>query len=310
LKAWAITALGGIMALIVGLLVAWRFQRGITNPLRQLMRAMADIRERHRYDLSVDDAGTGRSACSSTDSTQCSATSGSEMPGSMRIGATWSRRWPTGPAIFARRATRPTPPIRAKSEFLATMSHEIRTPMNGIMVMAEILANTDMPRRQRRYAEVIAHSGQSLLAIINDIRISRKSSRGNFSWKGMSVEVAELADTVVSLFAERAHGKNIDLAALVDPMTPRAIHRRPRTPHPDRQQPGEHALKFTESGFVHLTIGPAAERRGFLRIAVNDTGIGIRRRRSRASSKRSHRPISRPRGTMAAPGLALRSASG
>jgi len=84
----AITALGGIMALIVGLLVAWRFQRGITNPLRQLMRAMADIRERHRYDLSVDDAGDRRSACSSTDSTQCSATSGSEMPGSMRIGAT------------------------------------------------------------------------------------------------------------------------------------------------------------------------------------------------------------------------------
>src|SRR5262249_1732890 len=53
----AITALGGLMALIVGLMVAWRFQRGITNPLRQLMRAMADIREHHRYDLAVDDAG-------------------------------------------------------------------------------------------------------------------------------------------------------------------------------------------------------------------------------------------------------------
>jgi two-component system sensor histidine kinase BarA len=57
----------------------------------------------------------------------------------------------------------------SKSDFLATMSHEIRTPMNGIMVMAEMLAAAEMPQRQRRYAEVIAKSGQSLLSIINDI---------------------------------------------------------------------------------------------------------------------------------------------
>ncbi len=57
----------------------------------------------------------------------------------------------------------------AKSTFLATMSHEIRTPMNGVLVMAELLASSDLPARQRRYADVIARSGKSLLAIINDI---------------------------------------------------------------------------------------------------------------------------------------------
>ncbi|TXM78176.1 hypothetical protein FV219_28340, partial [Methylobacterium sp. WL122] len=36
----------------------------------------------------------------------------------------------------------------AKSTFLATMSHEIRTPMNGMLVMAELLAATDLPPRQ------------------------------------------------------------------------------------------------------------------------------------------------------------------
>ena len=57
----------------------------------------------------------------------------------------------------------------AKSDFLATMSHEIRTPMNGVMVMAEMLAAGELPPKQRRFAEVIAKSGASLLAIINDI---------------------------------------------------------------------------------------------------------------------------------------------
>jgi two-component system sensor histidine kinase BarA len=35
------------------------------------------------------------------------------------------------------------------------------------------------------------------------------------------------------------------------------------------------ALKFTEQGCVQLSIGPVAERRGILAIAVKDTGIGI-----------------------------------
>ena len=33
----------------------------------------------------------------------------------------------------------------AKSNFLATMSHEIRTPMNGMLVMAELLAASELP---------------------------------------------------------------------------------------------------------------------------------------------------------------------
>ena len=271
----AITALGGIMALIVGLLVAWRFQRGITNPLRQLMRAMADIRERHRYDLSVDDAGD-REIGMLVDG--FNAMLGDIRERDARLDA--HRRNLEQEVADRTRDLREARDAadtanRAKSEFLATMSHEIRTPMNGIMVMAELLANTDMPRRQRRYAEVIAHSGQSLLAIINDILDLSKIESGKFQLESMSVEVAELADTVVSLFAERAHGKNIDLAALVDPMTPRRITGDLVRLTQIVSNLVNNALKFTESGFVHLTIGPAAERRGFLRIAVNDTGIGI-----------------------------------
>src|SRR5262249_13644295 len=50
------TALGGAVALVVGLVVAWRFQRAITRPLQALLHAMLRIRKDHDYGVSVPDA--------------------------------------------------------------------------------------------------------------------------------------------------------------------------------------------------------------------------------------------------------------
>jgi signal transduction histidine kinase/CheY-like chemotaxis protein len=271
----AITAFGGLMALIVGLVVGFRFQRGITQPLQRLLAATAKVREQHRYDIALDASGD-REVGQLIDSFNAMLSDIKERDERLDAHRRNLERDIADRTCDLREARDAAEAANhAKSDFLATMSHEIRTPMNGIMVMAELLAKEQMPPRQRRCADVIVNSGQSLLAIINDILDFSKIEAGKLELEALPVDVAAQADTAISLFAERARSKGIDLAAIVDPTTPRSI-----TGDPVRlsQVIGNlinNALKFTEQGSVQLSIGPVAERPGILAIAVKDTGIGI-----------------------------------
>ena len=160
----------------------------------------------------------------------------------------------------------------AKSDFLAVMSHEIRTPMNGVLAMSELLARADLPPRHRRYAQIIAKSGKSLLGIINDILDFSKIEANRLELESLDVDVAELAEDVVGLFAERALEKRLDLAVFVDP----AVVAAKTDPTRLRQVLSNlvnNAVKFTEAGGVRVAVEAAGE--GALRFSVRDTGPGI-----------------------------------
>src|SRR5947209_12134537 len=217
LASLGMTFAGAAIALAVGLLIAWQLQRGITAPLRQLTGAVSEIRETHDY--------TARVAAAGADEVGILVGGFNAMLGEIeeREGRLEAHRRNLEADVLDR-----THDLRiakdaaesasvAKSDFLAVMSHEIRTPMNGIMVMAELLAAADLPDRQRRYAEVISKSGQSLLAIINDILDFSKVESGKLELERIAVHPAEIVDTVVTLFGERAQSKGLDLAAYVAP---------------------------------------------------------------------------------------------
>ncbi|RWX50550.1 PAS domain S-box-containing protein, partial [Candidatus Electrothrix marina] len=65
-----------------------------------------------------------------------------------------------------------------KRQFIANINHEIRTPMNAIVGYAEMLAESDVGDRQRRYVETIRKNSAHLVAIINDIMELSKLETG------------------------------------------------------------------------------------------------------------------------------------
>jgi PAS domain S-box-containing protein len=165
---------------------------------------------------------------------------------------------------------------RAKSAFLATMSHEIRTPMNGVIGMAEVLANTSLTREQRDSVDTIRKSGETLLAIINDILDYSKVESGNIELEKRDVEVHVLIEDIFELFAVTARSRAIDLLYLIDSNVPRTVVGDETRLRQVLSNLVGNALKFTRQGSVTIEVKGQREGAEFLlEVEVRDTGIGI-----------------------------------
>ncbi len=165
----------------------------------------------------------------------------------------------------------------AKSEFLATMSHEIRTPMNGILGMAEMLSDTDLTSKQRRFADTIQKSGNALLTIINEILDFSKIEAGKLELNNSVFDLRLLIEDVSVLFAEQANNKGLDLNCEY-PADGHATYRG------DAERIRQilvnligNAIKFTEDGEIAVKIELFESESDYtnIRFRVSDTGIGI-----------------------------------
>lgn len=159
----------------------------------------------------------------------------------------------------------------AKSAFLATMSHEIRTPLNGVLGMVQAMAANELPAVQRERLDVIRQSGESLLAILNDILDLSKIEAGKLDLEEIDFDLGEVAHGAHSTFTALANKKGLSFSLNMDGAS--GVYR--GDPTRLRQiiyNLVSNALKFTEKGEIRVD----ASRQGAeLRLRVTDTGIGI-----------------------------------
>jgi CheY-like chemotaxis protein len=168
--------------------------------------------------------------------------------------------------------------LQAKSDSLVNLSQEIRTPLVAILGYAELLRAGGSDDEQREHADMIYRQGESVLAVLSDLFDLACVESGRLTLTRRPTSVLEIGQEIVGSFATAAREKGLELALETLGPVPSTIECDPQRLRQILRHLVHNAIKFTPSGSIRVALDmdlstPDTPR---LRIAVIDTGVGIR----------------------------------
>ncbi len=165
---------------------------------------------------------------------------------------------------------------QAKSEFLANMSHELRTPLNGILGYAQILQRArDLSAKHRQGIEIIQHSGNHLLTLINDVLDLSKIEARKLELVPRDFHLPAFLTSIVEIVRIKAEQKGLTLQYIPDPYLPEGVWADEKRLRQVLLNLLGNAIKFTDVGSVVFAVSCVAESDTAVRFEIQDTGIGM-----------------------------------
>ncbi len=162
---------------------------------------------------------------------------------------------------------------QAKSDFLANMSHEIRTPLNGVVAVADILARSNLPEKERGMAEIIRSSGDILQRLVSDILDTAQIESGKITIEQAPFQLGDMLRSVAGLSQLKCDEKGVGLVLEMEADIDRFVMGDMVRIRQVVTNLLSNAVKFTEAGEIRLSAEQT--RTGHVRFRVSDTGIGF-----------------------------------
>jgi CheY-like chemotaxis protein len=192
----------------------------------------------------------------------------------------------------AKRRTRPrarTRRPRAIEVALAGLAHDIRTPLSGILALSQLLQASDLPQRERGWAEAIHGAADHLARLAGLVVDAAKAESTGLVLREKPFSPRELAQSVAGSLTARAQAKSLRADVTIAKSLPVRIVGDEVRLRSALENLIDNAVKFTERGRIRFSAAASSVGRGRTRLSfsVADSGIGI----SAADLKRLFRPF-------------------
>jgi signal transduction histidine kinase/DNA-binding response OmpR family regulator len=285
-----LTLIGGFIALVLGVGMAWFFRRNIAGPIQRLTLVVEHITNGHlevqAQKETHDEIGT-------------LAESFNTMTGKLKASQRELERYN---AVLEQKVEQRTAELasammdaqkaraaaehanQAKSQFLANMSHELRTPLNAIIGYSEMLKEDAQDLGYTDFIpdlDKIYTGGKHLLDLINDILDISKIEAGKMDLHPDTFEIKSLIDNVTTTIQPlvQKNENRLEITTADDITTMYADQTRVRQILYNLLS---NAAKFTKQGTISLQVYPTrpeealpeATERG-ITFQVTDSGIGM-----------------------------------
>lgn len=159
---------------------------------------------------------------------------------------------------------------KIKKDFVGNVSHELRTPLTAIKGYVETLEGS-VKGEAAHYIEIIKRHTDRLIHIVQDLLILSEMEEKGFSIEMGNVDMKELLETLVPIFAPRLKESGLSFELNLEPGLPPVRGDRFKLEQAFINLI-DNAIKYTEKGRVTISAGV---RNHSLIIDIADTGIGI-----------------------------------
>jgi two-component system, OmpR family, phosphate regulon sensor histidine kinase PhoR len=164
---------------------------------------------------------------------------------------------------------------RMREDFVANVTHEIKTPLSAIIGFIETLQDGAMeePLTAKKFLHIIAENARRLNRLVDDLLILSRIELGEMTLHLKGVNVGDVMDHVLPIFAKKVHEKNITIVNNIPE------HLAMINADGDRVAQIllnviDNAVKFTPGG-GSVTIKACEEGKDDVVIQIIDTGVGI-----------------------------------
>ncbi|MCC7347437.1 MAG: response regulator [Variibacter sp.] len=172
---------------------------------------------------------------------------------------------------------------------LAGLAHEVRTPLNGILVLAELLASSALPERERAWAQALKGAADHLAQLTTVVVDGARAGFAKLAPRREAFDLQALAAALSQSLAARAGVKGLVAETVGREALPRMVVGDPVLLRAAAENLLDNAVKFTGSGAVSLrfAIDQPAAGPAQLRLSISDQGIGM----TAAELRRLFRPF-------------------